>query len=163
MQKLQQWILRLVTLVMTAAAALPRLIKSGAASLILLYLSWPVTIFHRFWNNSKPHKVSLFLLEVKKNGKPFIQDVQWYIYDTGNILSNILIVLSFILLKTKSRSYSLSLKVILTINFIDLIHYWLCFKQNEAVIWLESMLMVLLSLYLITQRKWKKVLKSGKP
>lgn len=143
--------------------AVTRRPKRDVVSIILLYLSWPVSLVHRFWNNQVPVNVDWFVLEVKKNGHQFKQDIQWYIYDTGNILSSLFIVASFILIKTKNRTYALSLKIILLINFIDLIHYWLCFKQSEIVTWLESMLMVLLSLYLIIQKEWKRDSKYGKP
>lgn len=131
-----------------------RQVRNGVVSLILLYLSWPVTIIHRFWNNSSPKKVNWFVVNVYKNDKLFTQDIQWYFYDTGNMLAGIFIILSFILLKTKNRTYTLTLIIILIINIIDLIHYWVCFKQDERVVWLESMLMVVLSLYLIIKRKW---------
>ena len=149
-----QTVLQMIQLLMMILASLRR-ITSQEVSLILLYLSWPVCLIHRFWNNTKPKSVNLFLTDVHVNGKVFTQDVQWYIYDTGNIISSLFILLSFVLLKTKTRSYVLSLKTLLTINIVDLIHYWTCFKQDEIVTWLECMLMVALSLYLI-RKKWKK-------
>lgn len=132
----------------TPAGRRPRLTRSDL-SIILLFLSWPVCLVHRFWNNKPPHKINWFIaIDIK-------QDVQWYIYDTGNMLSFTLILLSFILLKNKSKSYNQVLFAVFLISIIDIIHYWVCYKQNEWVVTLEGMIMFLAAL-LIFVRKWKK-------
>lgn len=91
----------------------------------------------------------------KPDGTPFTQDVQYYWYDTGNMISTTLIILSLVIIRHKTPSYRLALSVVLIISIIDLIHYWLCFKQLEALVTLEGLLMILAAL-LILYRKWRK-------
>lgn len=116
-------------------------------SVFLLFLSWPVCLVHRFWNNSPAHKVNWFVTgEVK-------QDVQWYIYDTGNMISVSFILLSFLLIQKKTINYHIALLAVFLISIIDIIHYWLCFKQNESIVLMEGLIMLLAAL-LIIKRKW---------
>jgi hypothetical protein len=117
-------------------------------SLLLLFLSWPVCLVHRFWNNKPPNKVSWFMTgEIK-------QDVQYYIYDTGNMLSTTFILLSFVLIQKKTTNYNITLLAVFLISIIDIIHYWLCYKQNEWVVTLEGLIMLLAALLIL--RKWNK-------
>lgn len=98
---------------------------------------------------------------VKPDGTPFTQDVQYYWFDTGNMLSTTLIILSLVLIRQKTPSYRLALSVVLIISIIDLIHYWLCFKQLEALVILEGILMILAAL-IILYKKWIKQLRYGR-
>lgn len=97
----------------------------------------------------------------KPDGTPFAQDVQYYWFDTGNMLSTTLIILSLLVIRTKTPSYRLALSVVLIISIIDIIHYWLCFKQCEAIVTMEGLLM-LLAAFIIAYRKWKRLLNFGK-
>lgn len=129
-------------------------------SLIGLYLSWPVCLVHRFWNNRPAQEVNWFVFPVDhpKTGGIVTQDVQYYIFDTGNMLSVSLILLSFILLKKKTYEYTLSLVTIFIISLIDILHYWLYFKQNEFIVLIESLMMIATSAFVIIRntKRWKK-------
>lgn len=81
------------------------------------------------------------------------QDVQWYVYDSGNMLSFSFILLSFILVRKKTINYHIALLAVFLISIIDIIHYWLCFKQNESIVLMEGLIMLLAAL-LIIKRKW---------
>lgn len=81
------------------------------------------------------------------------QDVQWYIYDTGNMLSFSLILLSFVLVQKKTINYHIALIAVFLISIIDIIHYWICFKQNNSIVLIEGLIMLLAAL-LINIRKW---------
>lgn len=133
-------------------------------SLILLFMSWPVCLVHRWWSNRPPHKGSWFLTDVRseQTGKLIEQDLQWYICDTGNMLSMSFIILSFILLKAKTIDYTICLITVFIISIIDIIHYWLWFKQEQQVVQFQGLLMVVAAT-LILRRKWKKQSNYGRP
>lgn len=82
-----------------------------------------------------------------------MQDEQWYICDTGNMLSFSLILLSFLLIRKKTINYHIALLAVFLISIIDIIHYWLCYKQNESIVLMEGLIMLLAAL-LIIKRKW---------
>lgn len=125
-------------------------------SIFLLFLSWPVCLVHTFWNNSKVHAGHWFLSEVRKsNGKLFTQDIQYYIMDTGNMVSTSLIILSLIIIEKKTLSYRLALSVIFTISLLDIFNYWLCYKQCALILAGEVVLMATAAA-LILLRKWKR-------
>ena len=135
---------------------------SDGVSIILLFLSWPACLVHRFWNNSTPNKGHWFLTDVDMtDGSPFTQDVQWYVFDTGNMLSVSLIILSIVLIDRKTPSYRIALNAVFIISIIDIIHYWLCYKQSELIVLVEGLIM-LLAASLILSKQWKKVLKYGR-
>lgn len=95
-------------------------------------------------------------MEVKNlDGTLFTQDIQWYLYDTGNMISTTLILLSLVIIKQKTPSYRIALSGILWISIIDILHYWLCYKQNELIITMEGLIMIITA-SLITFKKWKK-------
>ena len=133
-----------------------RRINLETISVIVLFLSWPICLVHRFWNNDKPNRVNWFLTDVRKaNGQLFTQDVQWYIFDTGNMLSTLFIVLSLLIVRIKTTSYRITLSAIFAISIIDIIHYWLCYKQSELIVTMEGLIMFLAA-SLIFIRKWRK-------
>jgi len=138
-----------------------RRLTKNDLSLICLYASWPVCLVHRFWNNRPPHEGHWFLLPVEdpKTGKLVTADIQYYIFDTGNMLSTSLIILSFILLTKKNFEYQISLALVFIISIMDIIHYWLYNKQNEFVLALEATRMITGALFVLTRNaptKWKK-------
>jgi len=140
---------------------LRRLPRAGV-SLILLFLSWPVCLIHGYWNNKEPNRGHWFMTEVSNpDGTRFTQDIQWYLYDTGNMISTTLIILSLYIVKQKTPSYRIALSAILLVSIIDILHYWVCYKQNHLIITLEGLIMIIAS-SLITFRKWNKESKSGK-
>lgn len=123
---------------------------------IFIVLSWPVCLIHRFWNNEKPHQVDWFVYE------DFRQDIQWYICDTGNMLSFSFILLSFIFLRRKTIQYSILLFTIFVISLTDVLHYWLAFKQWEWVVQLQGLLMLAATLLIFIKSQWRRALKSGR-
>lgn len=130
---------------------------------ILLVLSWPVCLIHRFWNHKPPHNVHWFIMGVRKpDGSLLQQDVQYYIADTGNMLSVSLILLSFFLFTRKGTKLRLLAGTIFAISLSDIIHYWLCFKQMEMIVYLQGLAMIIVTLY-IALKPWRKDLKSGRP
>lgn len=98
---------------------------------------------------------------VNPDGTPYTQDIQWYLYDTGNMLSTTLIILSLVIVREKTSSYRWALSVVLAISIIDILHYYLCFKQLEVIVTLEGLLMILAAL-IIGYRKWINISKLGK-
>lgn len=125
------------------------------SAILLLFLTWPVCMIHRFWNSRPPCKLNLFVF------RPDIsQDTQWYIADTGNLVASILVFTSLCILMRKNLSvFAISLSL-LTISVIDLIHYWLTFKQTEWVVFLEDCIMVTTALFLYI--RWKRPSSSGR-
>ena len=89
------------------------------------------------------------------DGSLMTQDIQWYIADTGNMLSTTLILLSFYLFTRKGTSLRFIAGMILAISLSDIIHYWVWFKQAEIVVYLQGLAMIIATLY-IGYRKWKK-------
>jgi hypothetical protein len=122
---------------MTPGARIPRPTKANRTSLsiVLLFLSWPVVLVHRYWNHRPPLKLNLIAFEKVE------QDIQWYIKDTGDMLSITLILAAFFV-AVKSTYLKLLVGSFLLISIIDIGHYWLYYKRNDYVIWLESFILV---------------------
>src|SRR6266540_1444621 len=143
---MKKLLLKSMILPLTTLAGASRRLTRNDLSLLLLFLSWPVCLIHRFWNNKPPDKVNWFVTgEIK-------QDVQWYLADTGNMLSFSFILLSFILTRKKTTKFQIALLAVFLISLIDIVHYWVCFKQNEWILTLEGLIMLLAAL-LINIRK----------
>lgn len=135
-------------------------LTNHSIALVLLILSWPVAQVHRLWNNQPPNKVHLFLTDVRKpTGELLTQDIQWYIFDTGNYLSVSLILFSFIVCRKKTRTYQIVLSTIFAISLSDILHYLYSFKQSEWIVQLQGVTMVILSIWILTKPfiKWRKV------
>jgi hypothetical protein len=122
-------------------------------------LSWPIAQAHRLWNNAPPNKVHWFIADVKNSkGQLLMQDVQWYIFDTGNYLSVSLILLSLFVLRKKTPTYQVALGTMFIISLSDIFHYWLSFKQSEWIVQLQGLVMVMLSIWILSKPyiKWRK-------
>lgn len=135
-------------------------LTNHSIALLLLFISWPVSQVHRFWNNAAVNKVHWFLTDViNSRGELLTQDIQWYIFDTGNYLSVSLILLSFIVCRKKTRTYQIVLSTIFAISLSDILHYWLSFKQSEWIVQFQGATMVILSIWILTKPfiKWRKV------
>src|SRR6266540_4155703 len=127
---MKKLLLKSLILPLTTLAGATRRLTRNDLSLLLLFLSWPVCLIHRFWNNKPPDKVNWFVTgEIK-------QDVQWYLADTGK----------------KTTKFQIALLAVFLISLIDIVHYWVCFKQNEWILTLEGLIMLLAAL-LINIRK----------
>jgi hypothetical protein len=105
----------------------------------ILFLSWPVVLVHRYWNNRPVQKLKLIPFE------DIEQDIQWYIKDTGDLLSISLILLAFYL-SVKSIREKIVVGSFLLISIIDIIHYWLFYKRNEYFIILEFIIVIVAAL-----------------
>jgi len=145
---------------MTLVAQFRRLGRNDL-SLICLFLSWPVCLVHRCWNNRPPQAVNWFLLPVRdpRTEELITQDVQYYIFDTGNMLSFSLILLSFILLKKKTYEYTVLLVTVFIVSLIDILHYWVYYKQSEFILLIESLMMIAASAFVTIRNttRWKKL------
>jgi hypothetical protein len=121
----------------TEVDQIPRPGKKSHPSLkyIFLFLSWPVILVHRYWNNRPPLKLKLVPFE------DIEQDIQWYIKDTGDMLNISLILLAFYL-SVKSIREKIVVGSFLLISIIDIIHYWLFYKRNEYFIILEFIIVI---------------------
>ena|SRR5688572_26312919 len=104
-------------------------------SLTLLFLSWPVVLVHRYWNHRPPLKLNLIAFEDVE------QDIQWYVKDTGDLLSITLILAAFFV-AVKSFYEKVVTGSFLLISIIDIGHYWLWYKRNEYVLWLEFFIII---------------------
>jgi hypothetical protein len=92
-------------------------------------------LVHRYWNNRPVQKLKLIPFE------DIEQDIQWYIKDTGDLLSISLILLAFYL-SVKSIREKIAVGSFLLISIIDIIHYWLFYKRNEYFIILEFLIII---------------------
>lgn len=88
---------------------------------IFLYLFIPE--LHLFMNKMEPLKIDLFLLFDTK------QDIQWYVKDTLDIISNI-IMFSVILLVLPKYLKCFGWALVAT-NILRLVTYWLFYAQFE--------------------------------
>jgi len=118
-------------------------------SIVLLFLSWPVVLVHRYWNHRPPLKLDLILFESVE------QDIQWYIKDTGDIVSITLILAAFYVYVASTRM-KIAVGSFLLISIIDIGHYWLWFKRNEHIVTLEFAILVVASLAMVFKWKIKK-------
>lgn len=150
---------RLLLMMMTLVARSRRLGRNDL-SLFCLFMSWPVCLVHRHWNNRPAHEGHWFLFPVEdpRTGLLVTQDIQYFIFDMGNMLSVSLILLSFILLKKKTYEYTVSLVTVFVISLVDILHYWLFFKQNELIMFIESLMMIAAPIFVIIRNttRWKK-------
>lgn len=121
----------------TQAAGIPRKISLNRTSLsiVLLFLSWPVVLVHRFWNNRPPLVLDLIAYEKVE------QDIQWYIKDTGDLVS-VIFLLSAFYLHVQSTRMKIAVGSFLLISIIDIGHYWLWYKRNEYVVQFEFIILI---------------------
>jgi lipopolysaccharide export LptBFGC system permease protein LptF len=106
---------------------------------IFLFLSWPVLLVHRYWNNRPPNKLKLISFEDVE------QDIQWYVKDTGDLLSISLILLAFYF-SVKSVREKIAVGAFLLISIIDIANYWLWYKRNEYIVQFEFIILIVAAL-----------------
>lgn len=124
----------------TAADQTPAVNRSRTSlKYYILFLSWPVVLVHRYWNNRPIQKLKLIPFE------DIEQDIQWYIKDTGDLFSISLILLAFYL-SVKSIREKIVVGSFLLISIIDIIHYWLFYKRNEYFIIAEFIIVIVAAL-----------------
>lgn len=120
-------------------------------SILLIFLSWPICLVNRAIIDNPQKKVNWIVF------KPEIrQSIAWYWTDTGIILSSLFFIFgTWLMLQVIAKfiekpkmlffikiTYIL-VSALLIVNCIDLVHYWLWFKQNEYVAWAEGLIMLI--------------------
>lgn len=103
---------------------------------ILLWLSWPVCLLNRAWNNHPSYSASWIIFD-----RSVRQDFRWYIVYNQLWLSATLVIMAILIctrLTFRIRIVSLSL---LIVSFIDIVHYWLFFRRNEWFLFGEGVIM----------------------
>ncbi len=93
---------------------------------IILMCSVVITSIHRFWNNAPVHKISLFLISDIK------QDVQWYIKDTFDMISGIMViwVLWDVMRKLSARVADIVM-LIMIYKLMNFAGYWINFNTYD--------------------------------
>jgi hypothetical protein len=131
----------------TPAEATRRLTRVSRTnlSIILLFLSWPVVLVHRYWNHRPPLKLNLIAFEDVN------QDIQWYIKDTGDLVSITLILASFYVYVASTMKIVVG--SFLLISIIDIWHYWLWYKRNPYVLWVEFGILIVAGLLMMFKYK----------
>lgn len=120
-------------------------------ALVLLFLSWPVCILHRIWNNLPIANVRWILFD-----KTVIQDFRWYWVYNELWLSALFILLAFIIMKKKTYSIIVMLWSLLCIAIADIFNYWFWFRRNEYLLTVEGLFMLLGTTIILTHATTRK-------
>lgn len=108
--------------------------------MLLMYLSWPVNLVHRYWNNRPIEMITPFMFEGQE------LSVQWYVSGLLNIISWLMIFWGIWLYITGSyrqdRDFRDVFGAYFIILMIDLPHYLLWFKRCEWVLYIELCIMM---------------------
>ncbi len=104
---------------------------------ILLFMAWPVTNIHRFWNNRPVNELDLFLMAEQS------QDIQWYVYHTGLMLSALMVVGALLIYFKYGYSYSakaiyLNLIGLFAVILLDIVNYWLFAGHSDRMLYAQS-------------------------
>lgn len=118
---------------------------------ILLVISWPISLIHRIWTNHLPENKAWFVFEPKIS-----QDIQWYIADVGNMVATLLVLVAIYLyhsyLKIRYSDIPILLKCLIIMQIIDIVHYCLDFKQHDWVLYLQGLLLLICTLFIIFKK-----------
>lgn len=103
---------------------------------ILLYLSWPVTNIHRFWNNKPINEVDAFLFADQA------QDVQWYVYHTGLMLAPLMVVCGVLLFvkydfSRSAQAFYITMLTLAIAFFLDIVNYWLFAGHDDSMMYVQ--------------------------
>ena len=120
--------------------------------LLLLFLSYPATLVHRVLNDDQEIPISF------RYNASITTDLQWYLHDTGIMLSVLLILAAFLLYVTSGLKRDMDVLIlILTISSVwvlDVVHYVLWYKQSEWFLLFEGIVVFIgISLMLIRNGK----------
>jgi len=111
------------------------------AAFIFLYLAWPITLVHRYWNNKPPKVVNWFVFYYEP------QDVQWYVSYTGTLLMPMFIMLGslfYVLSRARYTVYFvISIIGMLCVQTIEIANYWLYYGQNDGLLYLQGLLLLM--------------------
>jgi hypothetical protein len=113
-------------------------------ALILLYLSWPVCVVHRYWNNEPERKVRWIRYD-----RSVFQDFRWYWVYNELWVSAFFVILSFLIIRRKTRKLQIALWGLFWVSVVDILNYWLFFRRNEYALSLEGLIMVATALITI--------------
>lgn len=110
-------------------------------AIILLFLSWPVTLVHRLYNNSDAEVVDWYVYV------SYPQDKQWYVYLLCVFISFALILSSMLLYITSKEKGKVSVYVrllaaLLVIQLIEIINYCLYYSQNDGLLFIQWVVLV---------------------
>lgn len=105
-------------------------------ALILLFLSWPVCLIHRYWNNAPIRSVSWILFDKTVN-----QDFRWYMVYSELMISALFVLLSFLIIKVKTRKLQVVLWALFWVSIVDIANYVLFFRRNEIALTVEGLIM----------------------
>ena len=106
-------------------------------AVVILFLSWPVEIIHRYWNNAPAKNVSWIIFDKTVN-----QDYRWYYCQFEMLLSMSFTLASLLIIKNKTRTFNIVLWASFLVSIIDIANYWLWFRRNEFLIFLEGWVML---------------------
>lgn len=115
--------------------------RNTLIDLIILISIYPIVSFHKLWSNNPVHKVDWFLL------KDSVQDVQWYVKDTCDLIAFFFVVL-LVYRKSKKDHWLFKRMSVLTliISAFDIIHYWLSFNSWYDVAYIIPILLIFTSI-----------------
>jgi hypothetical protein len=113
---------------------------------ILLWLTWPVCLVNRIWNNApfKPVKWIIF-------DKTVDQDWRWYLVYNELWLSAFFVILAMLIMKYRTHTIILLLWALFFVAIVDIVNYWLWFRRNEIALGLEGLIMVAFSAIIFTK------------
>jgi len=114
-------------------------------ALVLLFLSWPVCVVHRIWNNDPERKVSWIVCD----GSVF-QDFRWYWVYNELWLSAFLVLAAFLVMTRKTYAIRITLWALSLVSLVDIVNYWLWFRRNEPALTLEGLIMLIAAITIIT-------------
>ena len=106
-------------------------------AILLLFLSWPVCVIHRYWNNAPLKAVQWIVFDKSVN-----QDFRWYFVYNELWLSAVFVLLAALIWTRKTRTIRLLLWANLLISAIDIVNYWLFFRRNEIMLLGEGCVML---------------------
>lgn len=105
-------------------------------SLILLFLSWPVCVVHRVWNNRPVEKVQWIVFD-----KTVDQDFRWYWVYNELWLSAAMVLAAVLIMTRKTRPIRITLRALCLVSAVDIVNYWLWFRRNEVALTIEGAIM----------------------
>jgi len=105
-------------------------------AVILIFLSWPVCVVHRIWNNVPLANVKWIVFDKTVN-----QDFRWYCVYSELWISALFVLISFIITRRKTRNLQIALWGVFWVSIVDIFNYWLFFRRNELMLTLEGLIM----------------------
>jgi hypothetical protein len=122
--------------------------------LLLLIISWPLSLLDRLWNGSPVNIIHPFVFAPE-----YWKDVQWFVHDLGYtsgyicILCGLWIYANSPFLVRTDKGIKWMFKCVFVLQICDLPHYILWAKHNEIVLFLEGAYFLYCSLQLFFNGK----------